>query len=76
MENIGSPAGPLLWFARLQPRAWWARAGLEVAKWLLLLVWALGFLWIWFPVFVILFVWDYASASDQRPAGPAIPSKP
>lgn len=58
LDNVGSPAAPLLWFAYLKPATGPLRWLLELAKWLVLIVWAVGFLWIWFPVFAILFLWE------------------
>lgn len=66
LENLGSPAAPLTWFARMHPAAGPGRWLLEVAKWLVLLVWAVAFIWVWFTVFTVLFLWEGFS-SPQPP---------
>lgn len=65
LDNVGSPAAPLLWFGRFTPAVGPVRWLLELAKWLVLVVWAVVFIWVWFPVFAILFLWE--GFSSPRP---------
>jgi len=78
LDNLGSPAAPLLWFARILPPAGPVRWLLELTKWLVLIVWGVAFIWIWFPVFAILFLWEgFSSHLPVRQAGsPPKDSKP
>lgn len=58
LDNLGAPDAPLRWFARMKkssgPVAWL----LGLVQWLVLIVWAVGFIWVWFPVFAVLFLWE------------------
>ncbi len=75
LDNIGSPAAPLLWFARFAPVARPVRWLLELAKWLVLIVWAVLFIWVWFTVFAILFLWEgFSSQGPPKESKSAEPS--
>ncbi len=64
MDNLGLPFAPVKWFGRLKTSAGPAGWLLTVLKWLVVIVWAVGFIWVWFPVFAVLFLWEgFTSAS-------------
>ena len=76
MDNIATPAAPLAWFRRFQAGSGAARVGLAAAKYLVLIFWAVFFIWVWFPVFALLFLveglglapWTRSSAAPAPPA--------
>jgi len=76
LDNIGSPAAPLEWFKRI-PAAPRSATGLgfEVAKYLALVLWAALFIWVWFPVFSALFLYEGLSLAPwARSGGKAAPA--
>ena len=75
LDNFGSPAAPLLWFARILPLAGPGRWLLGLAQWVVLVVWAVGLIWVWFPVFAVLFLWEgFSSHSAPKESKPPEPS--
>lgn len=57
LNNLAAPDAPLRWFARVQvagPVAW----ALAVVKYLVLIVWSAAFIWVWFPLFTVLFLYE------------------
>ena len=75
LDNLGSPAAPLLWFARILPPAGPVRWLLELAQWLVLVLWAVLFIWVWFTVFAVLFLWEgFSSCGAPKSSKPPEPS--
>lgn len=57
LDNLAAPDAPLRWFARFQmagPVAW----ALALVKYLVLVVWAAAFIWLWFTLFSLLFLYE------------------
>lgn len=75
LNNLGSPLAPLAWFARLGrpagPLGWL----FSLAQYLVLIVWSVGFVWLWSLAFVVFFVWDYFGPGGlaRSSAAPATP---
>ena len=70
LDNVGAPDAPLRWFARFQTTGA-AGAALAVVKYLALIIWSAGFIWIWFPVFTLLFLYEgLGLAPWSRSSGP------
>lgn len=74
LNNLGSPAAPLAWFARLGrpagPLGWL----FDVARYLVLIIWSVGFVWLWSLAFVVFFLWDYFGPGGlARPSTPSAP---
>lgn len=75
MNAVGSPAAPLEWFKWLPVGAGPLRWLVGAVKWLVVILWAVVFIWIWFSAFIVLFAWEYivfarapqASASEKKP---------
>lgn len=73
LDHLGSPTAPLLWFERLKgvggPAGWL----MALVKWLLVVVWAVGFVWVWFTVFSVLFLCEGLGFTDhyEHPGGEA-----
>lgn len=75
MSTVGSPAAPLEWFKHLPRGVAPLRWLVQASQWLVVAVWAVGFFWVWFAVFVVLFAWEYiafarapqASANEKKP---------
>jgi len=69
LDNLGSPVAPLEWLKRLPvsgPVGWL----LGVIKCVTVVVWAVGFIWLWFTVFVLAFALEYTLlAKRPKPAG-------
>jgi hypothetical protein len=67
LDNLGGPAAPLAWVQRL------GRPGgalLTLGQWLLVVVWAVAFVWLWFLVFLVGFALEYLQPASA-PASPA-----
>ncbi len=68
LDKLGSPFAPTEWLKRRPARGplGWL---LAVVKWLAVVVWAVGFIWVWFPVFVVAFALEYTLfAKRPKPA--------
>ena len=70
LENVASPAAPFEWFKRLPAPAGPAGWGVSLVKWLVLMVWAVGFVWLWFAVLWVLILWETFTPSERRGAAP------
>ena len=75
LDYVAAPDAPLRWFERF-PAAGPVGAALTVVKYLALVAWSAGFIWIWFPLFALLFLyeglglapWARSSAPPPAPA--------
>ena len=70
-DNVASPTAPLQWFARIQTPAGPARWLFTGAKWLALVVWAVGFIWVWFLAFWLLLFCEALGPYGTKPSGAA-----
>jgi hypothetical protein len=72
LDNLGAPDSPLHWFAQMKrppgPVGWL----FDLAKWLVLIVWSVAFIWVWFTVFAVLFLWEglgFLEAAGESESG-------
>ncbi len=73
LDNVAAPDAPLRWFTRFQA-AGPMGAAIAAVKYLALIAWSAGFIWIWFPVFTLLFLYEglgLAPWARSRGAPPA-----
>ena len=74
LDMLGAPDAPLRWFARFQmsgPAGW----AVALVKYLVLVVWAAAFIWVWFMVFAVLFLYEgLGLAPWARSSGPPPPA--
>jgi len=74
LDNLGAPDAPLRWFAGFRaagPVAW----VLVLVKYLVLVVWAVAFIWLWFALFTLLFLYEgLGLPSWARSSGPPPPA--
>lgn len=79
LENLASPAAPLVWFEKLQPGSGLARQLVRELKYLTLALWAAGFVWLWFLLFVVLFLYEGLGLAPwthtTKAAPPAAPQR-
>ena len=75
LDSLAAPDAPLRWFQRF-PATGPVVLALAVVKYLALIVWSAGFIWVWFPLFALLFLyeglglapWARSSAPPPAPA--------
>ena len=73
LDKLGSPVAPLEWFKRL-PASGSVGWLLGVIKCVMVVVWAVGFIWLWFTVFVLAFALEYTLlAKRPKPAETSSP---
>jgi len=76
LDNLAAPDAPLRWFARFQmtgPVAW----VLALVKYVVLMIWAAAFIWVWFTLFILLFLYEgLGLASWARSSGAPPPTAP
>jgi hypothetical protein len=74
LDQLAAPDAPLRWFARFQvagPVAW----ALTLVKYLVLVVWAAAFIWVWFTVFTLLFLYEGLGLAPWA-RGTSVPAPP
>ena len=70
LDKVAAPDAPLRWFARFQAAGPVGRA-MAVVKYLALVIWASAFIWVWFPLFALLFLYEgLGLAPWARSSGP------
>jgi hypothetical protein len=70
LDNVASPAAPLEWLKRLPAPAGPAGWAVSLIKWLVVIVWAVGFVWLWFLVLWVLILWETFTPSERRGSAP------
>ena len=70
LDNLASPVAPLEWFKRLKAPTGPAGWAVGLVKWLVLIVWAVGFVWLWFFALWVLILWETFTPSERRGSAP------
>ena len=73
LDNLASPVAPTRWLAKWTPAKRWGHNLFQLGKGLAVLLWAVGFVGVWFLAFWVLLIWDAVSPPGLPSEGKSLP---
>jgi hypothetical protein len=64
LDGVASPTAPLHWLAGWQPAGLWPRRLAWALKGALVFLWSVFFIWVWFPFFFVMLLWETFAAGE------------